>query len=49
MNTDEIRCLARYFIPKDWKIYLIDRNTNEKQLEVNNYLKLFEIKSIISI
>jgi hypothetical protein len=35
MNTDEIRFLTYYFIPKDWKIHLIDRNTNEKQLEVN--------------
>jgi hypothetical protein len=39
MNTDEIRFLTYYFIPKDWKIHLIDRNTNEKQLEVISMIK----------
>ena len=34
MNTDDIRFLSFYLIPKDWKIYLIDRKTDEKQLEV---------------
>jgi hypothetical protein len=38
MNTDEIRFLSYYLIPKDWNIHLIDRKINEKQLEVMNEL-----------
>ncbi len=34
MNADDIRFLPYYLIPKDWNIHLIDRRTNEKQLEV---------------
>ncbi len=34
MNADEIRLLPYYLIPKDWNIHLIDRKTDEKQLEV---------------
>jgi hypothetical protein len=39
MNADDIRFLSYYLIPKDWIIHLIDRRTNEKQLEVRKYLK----------
>ncbi|CAF1284033.1 unnamed protein product [Adineta steineri] len=33
MNADDIRFLSYYLIPTDWNIHLIDRRTNEKQLE----------------
>jgi hypothetical protein len=39
MNADEIRLLPYYLIPKDWNIHLIDRKTDEKQLEVMKDLK----------
>jgi hypothetical protein len=34
MNADDIRFLSYYLIPKDWIIHVIDRRTNEKELEV---------------
>jgi hypothetical protein len=34
MNADDIRSLSYYLIPKDWIIHLIDRKTDEKQLEI---------------
>ena len=40
MNADDIRFLSYYLIPNDWNIHLIDRKTNEKQLEVIKYLKV---------
>ncbi|CAF4561312.1 unnamed protein product [Rotaria sp. Silwood1] len=33
MNADDIRLLSYYLIPKEWTIHLIDRRTDEKQLE----------------
>jgi len=44
MNADDIRFLSYYLIPKDWNIHLIDRKTDEKQLEVRKYFnKIFII------
>jgi hypothetical protein len=44
MNADDIRFLSYYLIPKDWNIHLIDRKTDEKQLEVRKYVnKIFII------
>ena len=34
MNADDIRFLSYYLIQKDWDIHLIDRRTDERQLEI---------------
>ncbi len=39
MNADDIRLLSYYLIPKGWNIHLIDRRTDEKQLEVIKILQ----------
>lgn len=44
-DSEDMRCLPDYLIPKDWKIHLINRKTNEEQLQViqNPHRDLHEV------